>query len=582
MDSQNACGCLFSSALLPTLAQKDQLNLLLRSNSSPPESSHGHSLFPAFSSIDLARYDTEIDRVQQMLARLTSERAELQEYSKGYSSAFAPVRRLPTEIVVEIFASSAPDPLPVLFCDPSQEIPSGTNSRVAQRHLINLSQVCLGWHGIVMGTPSLWANIEVDLTLDPSARGDFDRAITGVSRSLDLSGFYPLTIQVNTYADDAIPGLKLLAQHCERWRVVDMYAWLDVSACISRVKGNLPRLERLGLGGFQLAEVGIFETAPKLTHVILSDFDNAPPGLPWSQLLEITYYSSRPEPIAEGVIGHRLAILARCSNQCEFNIYTLNLTGLNLPIFDLVPVRSDIRILRLAILDLGDEEHCRQAVGEIVGTLTLPCLQELHLWSTRMDQRLFWPRDHFSAFASRSSFAQTLIKLSLHDMVITEDELVACLSEMCLLSELFIQDVARDFDHPHHILLSTTLLQRLVWRPDDSCLIPNLTTFTFASLFDFDDDTFLHMVTSRLVAGSSSDGPFKIQTTRLMGQDLRTAATARLSEFERRGLLRWSRRTENDLRAPVTDVRCVFNLHFFPKHPTDSPFNSVKYSERRG
>ncbi|KAJ7617595.1 hypothetical protein DFH06DRAFT_1364225 [Mycena polygramma] len=565
MDSQNGCGCLFSSAILPTLAQKDQLNLLLRSNSSPPESSHGHSLFPAFSSIDLARYDTEIDRVQQMLARLTSERAELQEYSLGYSSAFAPVRRLPTEIVAEIFASSAPDPLPVLFCDPSQGIPSGTNSRVAQRHLINLSQVCFGWHGIVMGTPSLWANIEVDLTLDPSARGDFDRAITGVSRSLDLSGFYPLTIQVNTYADDAIPGLKLLAQH---WSVGELSTSVasrrqHYSACISRVKGNLPRLERLGLGGFQLAEVGIFETAPKLTHVILSDFDNAPPGLPWSRLLELTYYSSRPEPIAEGVIGDRLALLARCSNQCEFNIYTLNLTGLDLPIFDLVPVRSNIRVLRLAILDLGDEEHCRQAVGEIVGTLTLPCLQELHFWSTRIDQRLFWPRDHFPAFASRSSVAQALTKFSLHEMVITEDDLVACLSEMRLLSELFIQDVARDCERPDHILLSTTLLQRLVWRPDDSRLIPNLTTFAFASLFDFDDDTFLHMVASRLVAGSSSDGPFKIQTTRLMGQDLRTAATARLSEFERRGLLRWSRRTENDLRAPVTDVRCVFGLHLF-------------------
>ncbi|KAJ6458044.1 hypothetical protein C8R47DRAFT_1163674 [Mycena vitilis] len=556
MDSRNACGCLFSSALLPTLAQKDQLNLLLRSNSSAPESSlHGHPLFPAFSAIDLARYDTEIDRVQQMLARLTSERAELQEYRIGYSSVFAPVRRLPTEIVVEIFASSAPDPLPVLFCDPSQEFPSGTNSRVVQRHLINLSQVCFTWHGIVMGTPSLWANIEVDLTLDPSARGDLDRAITGVSRSLDLSGFVPLTIQVNTYADDAIPGLKLLAQHCERWRVVDMYVWLDVSACISRVKGNLPRLERLGLGGFQLGEVGIFETAPKLTHVILSDFDNVPPRLPWSQLQEITYYSSRSEPIAEGVIGDRLALLARCSNQCGFNIYTLNLTGLNLPIFDLVPVRSDIRVLRLAILDLGDEEHCRQAVGEIVGTLTLPCLQELHFWSTRIDQRLFWPRDHFPAFASRSSFAQTLTKFSIHEMIITENELVACLSGMRLLSELFIQDVARDFERPDHILLSTTLLRRLFWSPGDSCLVPNLTTFAFASLFGFDDDTFLHMVTSRLVAGSSSDGSFKIQTTRLMGHNLPAAAIARLSEFERRGLLRWCRRTENDLRITITDVR---------------------------
>ncbi|KAJ7676682.1 hypothetical protein DFH06DRAFT_1121990 [Mycena polygramma] len=157
-------------------------------------------------------------------------------------------------------------------------------------------------------------------------------------------------------------------------------------------------------------------------------------------------------------------------------------------------------------------------------------------------------------FPSHSSFARTLTKFSLHDMIITEDELVACLSEMCLLSELFIQDVTGDSHRPDNILMFSSLLQHLVWRPEDSCL-PNLTTFAFASLFFFDDETFLHMVTSRLLARSANHGPFRIQTTGLIGYDLGAAAIAHLLELESCGDLPWSRRSMQDLRARITDVR---------------------------
>jgi hypothetical protein len=64
-------------------------------------------------------------------------------------------------------------------------------------------------------------------------------------------------------------------------------------------------------------------------------------------------------------------------------------------------------------------------------------------------------------------------------MVITEDELVECLSEMSLLQELFIQDntKASGLECENHILLTDSLLRRLAWRPDSSSesLAPDLT-----------------------------------------------------------------------------------------------------------
>ncbi|KAJ7676679.1 hypothetical protein DFH06DRAFT_1121988 [Mycena polygramma] len=68
-------------------------------------------------------------------------------------------------------------------------------------------------------------------------------------------------------------------------------------------KPSPPGTPWAGLGGLQLAETTIFETAPKLTHVIVNDFNAVPPRLPWSQVLEITYYSSNPTLIADGVMG---------------------------------------------------------------------------------------------------------------------------------------------------------------------------------------------------------------------------------------------------------------------------------------
>ncbi|KAJ6543030.1 hypothetical protein B0H19DRAFT_1035459 [Mycena capillaripes] len=553
MDSQFAT--LFSSQLLPTPAQKDQLLQLLRSNSAPPTESYLRSII-ASSPADVARYDEEIEQIQVVLNRLISERDALQEYSHGCGSAFAPVRRLPTEILTEIFALCSPTP--ILYCDGTQEIPTDVFKRTAQHYLSQLSQVCSSWYRTVMGTPSLWATIEVDLTYDPATPKQIDKYVEHLARSLDRSGLCPLTIQLNAYDTSANPGLELLAQNSERWRVMDMYNDANTSTSLSHAKGNLPLLEYLGLGG-STKDIDIFETAPRLSHVILPDLLGPPPKLPWSQLRDITYHSSRRPILYNGAISDVLTVMSRCSSQCEFNIYNLDISRLTLPISDLVPVDSSIRALRLDILDTKSEEHSRQAVGEILGTLTFHCLRELHIRSSAPDERLFWPRDHFSTFASRSSLRQTLTKLFLYDVVITEKELIECLSQMHALLELFIQDVAGslDFDRPDHTLITDLLLQKLTWRADSSCLVPKLTNFALASVFFFDEDTFLHFVTSRLVPGHTDDGPLRIQTTGLIGQDLGAPAGARMSELQRRGYLRW-------FRKDMDDLRCGFsNVHLF-------------------
>ncbi|KAJ7926208.1 hypothetical protein B0H13DRAFT_1561228, partial [Mycena leptocephala] len=69
----------------------------------------------------------------------------LQAHVDGCRSAFSPVRRLPPELLCEIFASCLPS-----FRDSRRE------PCVAERALLEISQVCATWRSLILGTPGLW------------------------------------------------------------------------------------------------------------------------------------------------------------------------------------------------------------------------------------------------------------------------------------------------------------------------------------------------------------------------------------------------------------------------------------------
>ncbi|KAJ6493417.1 hypothetical protein C8R45DRAFT_1136627 [Mycena sanguinolenta] len=149
-------------------------------------------------------------------------------------------------------------------------------------------------------------------------------------------------------------------------------------------------------------------------------------------------------------------------------------------------------------------------------------------------------------------------------MIITEVELVECLSDMTALVELFIQDVIGNSDYPENILINDTLLRRLSWRSDSSCLAPNLSIFSFASLFFFDDDALVPFVDSRARAvHRHNSGPFRMEAFALVDSELNIGvvghgfgaeAIAHMDTFQKQGLLRWARDGRKGLRQKFLDV----------------------------
>ncbi|KAJ7926201.1 hypothetical protein B0H13DRAFT_1470188, partial [Mycena leptocephala] len=118
--------------------------------------------------------DSEIQKLQEALQAMLSDRTKLQTYVDGCRSTVSPIRRLPPEILCEIFAS---------FSSPTEY----------KSELLQISHVCVRWRSLVMDTPRLWSNIAIDASMwTPES----DRFIQLLRLCLERGARHPLTLSV--------------------------------------------------------------------------------------------------------------------------------------------------------------------------------------------------------------------------------------------------------------------------------------------------------------------------------------------------------------------------------------------------
>ncbi|KAJ7926204.1 hypothetical protein B0H13DRAFT_1466506, partial [Mycena leptocephala] len=166
--------------------QNQELMEVLRSSSIPHDPSHYHSAISTFTTT-LGRYDSEIQKLQETLQMMLSDRTKLQKYVDGWRSAVSPVRRLPPEILCEIFASfSSPMEYPL---DSEEEL-----DNLAKSKLLQISHVCVRWRSVIMDTPGLWSDIAVDAyRWTPES----DRFMQLLKLCLERGARHPLTLSVH-------------------------------------------------------------------------------------------------------------------------------------------------------------------------------------------------------------------------------------------------------------------------------------------------------------------------------------------------------------------------------------------------
>ncbi|EKM77376.1 hypothetical protein AGABI1DRAFT_16347, partial [Agaricus bisporus var. burnettii JB137-S8] len=93
--------------------------------------------------------NSDIASIQAVLQHLSLERSSLEKSYDAHVSVLSPIRRLPNELLSEIFLSRGHD---ILF--PAETLPSLTN--LYDDSLWLILQVCALWRSIALSTPLFW------------------------------------------------------------------------------------------------------------------------------------------------------------------------------------------------------------------------------------------------------------------------------------------------------------------------------------------------------------------------------------------------------------------------------------------
>ncbi|KZP20013.1 hypothetical protein FIBSPDRAFT_1045106 [Athelia psychrophila] len=302
---------------------------------------------------DLDDLDRDILQTRIAYQRLLAKRNALQDYADAHKGLLGPLRRLPAEMLAEIFIHALP------------EYPA--NLSVHDAPLLSQS-VCRRWRDVSRSTPELWSRICIHL-----GNGRFDAHLEIASAFVIRSAKHPLSISLGplehypTIIPEGHPALRLLATQCERWHALRLQLPLPILRELTIAKGRLMSLNSLHLitgATYRDTDEAILDTfacAPRLksfqanAHEWDDIVDTRALLLPWSCLTSLHLDERRA-----GVIW---ALLQDCPNLAHLEAHI----GDGTPDID-VP---NVKLPHLLSLSLAFQE-----TSAILSTLTLPILEQ--------------------------------------------------------------------------------------------------------------------------------------------------------------------------------------------------------------
>ncbi|KAJ7176653.1 hypothetical protein C8R46DRAFT_41507 [Mycena filopes] len=235
---------------------------------------------------EAATLTAEISRLTLLLNELTLRRDMLNKLVDSHLALVIPARRLPEDVIREIFLACRP---PTHFQHP------GMSTEEAP---LLLCQICRAWRRVAIATPRLWSSLHVDVLRNPKMAEVASATTIWLSRS----GILPLSISVESpYCDepdgtDASVLLASLAMFAGRWGDIRLYVpHSKAFAALSHLSPpeDLPLLRTLSIGSVPDVPHWPWEclpimTTPNLCSLTILDAEIFPfTHLPRTQLTEL-------------------------------------------------------------------------------------------------------------------------------------------------------------------------------------------------------------------------------------------------------------------------------------------------------
>lgn len=337
----------------------------------------------ALASRDIIAVDQEIARVQEELNTLKRLRMNLHDRVYEQNSFLAPIRRLPDELLSNIFAwrihcSKTPLTLPALH--------SG---------ITTLGLVCRRWREITMASPALWSEFTVDAVPAGRQKTVTNGILTCLRRAANHSMAISLRGNIKLGDRSSAEWIHALIRSSERWTHLVCSVPTAYLATFDQVRGGLTALRSLEL---ELDEAmhplvgNLFEIAPKLRGVtiVTSSFPIPWLKLPWDQLSDLTINTKWALDADEC-----LQLLQLCPKLISFDVIVARFPVGNMRSTTRAPI-SHLRHDNLRQLSI--DTMSASAIQNLLDKLVLPALRNLWLDDKPMDKS--WQLHGFIQFLS--------------------------------------------------------------------------------------------------------------------------------------------------------------------------------------
>jgi hypothetical protein len=377
---------------------------------------------------DVGLVDTEVARLRAAILELKSPRASLVKAAGNARSLADSLRKLPLEILAEIFFLTYSS---INFHDGRKR-----DSSIADHDMpiVLTGNVCSSWRNIAISTPKLWSSITITMN-----REDLPPwALQRLQKVLELSGnvLLDLTVRIlrlprtiESLASTAVfPLIHKHSRRCKQLVIrghidhLDEFFRTDLSAHSFNSESGalslqLPSLRNLFLSIINHAtqegsrKLDISSTsAPNLRLVSIKKLHYYPRRLsvelPWGQLdtllFGVDHLSELFNALSRSTCVARVWLYDCYSSACDGQTQFLH------------PISSNtLTSLEFTLVDNTEYD----AMTICFDNLTLTNLQELHFYADLAERpgayysRLKeWPMDSFRAFAKRSGSPITLLE----------------------------------------------------------------------------------------------------------------------------------------------------------------------------
>ena len=306
----------------------------------------------------LADIDVEINRIQEIYSNLMEQRQALLAEIEGYQNLISPARRVPIDVLQEIFLHT---------------LPTGHNALIDPHECpLLLTRICSGWRRIALSTPQLWSSIHVPVP--PISRGHprrirfedlteefrisslfiLKKYSASITNWLGRSGLSSLSISLYDSRRSTVPKehyeiiIDSLLPFANRWKDLMLDTRSPFLGPIAELtESEVPMLESLTLHDIMtrnddLNNVWKASGLVKSHRLKKIDYSEIEGNIMdflfrWAQLTDIKLSSQAPsgwgDPIANATLSDLVTILSlapRLTN-CHFEIKLATNTGLTPP-----------------------------------------------------------------------------------------------------------------------------------------------------------------------------------------------------------------------------------------------------------